>query len=305
MSIELRRWQEGDDLRLLEIFGDAENPQQHQDRAMLREESEKPFTRCLVAEDDGVPVAAAVVYASAVHPQRLWFYAETAVAERRRGIATRLLSALREEISATSVDVPSALKARFAEPSEASSGFLTTHGFAPIQTSRRIVVGPGSLAVPEFTEDGLQLQDLATGSVELTGMVQRFYEATHAWDPTQVSLGRIQQLLLAPETGAGGAVVLRDRPQNAGGRILSFAVSYSALRDDEHVTEVLLGWNPDLAEAEAQFALASLLGMLTAQHPVELEVDESMVPLLPIIEGLLHTGHAREALTTRILATDA
>ena len=305
MSITLRPWQDGDDLRLLEIFGDAENPQQHQDRALLRAASDTPFTRCLVAEDDGVPVAAAVVSASAVHPQRLWFYVETAASERRRGIATTLLTALREEVGATSVDVPSALKTRFAEPSPGTEGFLTAQGFAPIQTSRRVVVGPGSLAVPEFTEDGLQLQDMATGSVELTGMVQRFYEATHEWDPAQVSLGRIQQLLLAPETGAGGAVVLRDRPQAAGGRILSFAVSYSAMRDDEHITEVLLGWNPDLSETEAQFALAGLLGMLTAQHPVELEVDESMVPLLPIIDGLIHTGHARETLTTRILATDA
>lgn len=307
MSVQLRPWEEGDDLKLLEIFGDAENPQQHQDRAMLRVSTNTPFTRCLVAEENDVTVAAAVVYSSSTHPQRLWFYAETAPGERLRGIATTLLTTLRQEIAEareSHAELAAELKARYAEPNEHTDAFLTAQGFRPIQRSRRVVIGPGSLAVPELSEDALQLEELATGSVELTRLVQSFYELTHQWDPADITIGRIQQLLLAPETGAAGAVVLRDQPKSAGGRILAFAISYTAMRDDEHITEVLIGWNPDLEPADAQFALAGLLGMLTAQYPVELEVDDSMGPLLPIIDGLVNTGHAQVEMTTRILATD-
>ena len=98
-GITLRPWQEGDDLRLLEIWGDPDTPQQHQDRTLLHESldpqaatavseilddgpvtsagtspaaSGEGWSVCLVAEDDGVPVAAGTVATSRVHPQRLW-----------------------------------------------------------------------------------------------------------------------------------------------------------------------------------------------------------------------------------------
>src|SRR5699024_7451137 len=75
---------------------------------------------------------------------------------------------------------------------------------------------------------GPALEDLATGSVELTKIVARYYDHVHqSWDPSQMSLGQAQDLLLAPQTGAHGAVVLRDRPKDQGGKILAFAVSYA------------------------------------------------------------------------------
>lgn len=339
-GVTLRPWAEGDDLRLLELWGDPTDAQHHQDRAMLRPSStrpDEPWARCLVAEDEGIPVAAAVVYASSVHPQRLWFYAETTREQRGRGIATALTGALRAEAAAAlsaGTVVTTELKARFAAvdsgvpettPSEATASeataseagaavpepaehpaaaFLADQGFAPLQRSRRIAVGPGVITAPELDGTGLAVEELATGSVELTQAVAAFYEATHGWDPAEMTVGRAQQLLLGPSTGASGAVVLRPRPKDQGGNIDAFAISYTPERSEDP-TDVLLGWNPELAPADAQAAAASLLALLTAQYPVQLEVDEAMEVLTPVLDRLVASGHARVLLDTRIWATDA
>lgn len=301
-ALVLRPWEDGDDLKLLEVLGDPENPQQHQDRTLLRPSSQRPWSRCVVAEESGVPVGAAVVSASALHPRRLWFYAETAPGQRRRGIATQMLVGLREEIDAEGQVAQ--LKARYSDPAEHTAAFLAARGFAPIQRSRQVVIGPGAMQLPELTEDGLTVEELATGSVELTKVVAQFYTEQHQWDPAQMSIGKAAQLLLGDQTGASGAVVLRDKPKSQGGKILAFAISYTAERSED-ATDVLLGHNPELTHAQAQFSLAGLLGMLTAQYSVRLEIDDSMEALTPIVEGLLRTGHAEVDLVTHILATDA
>ncbi|NUL47832.1 GNAT family N-acetyltransferase [Cellulosimicrobium funkei] len=338
-GVALRPWAEGDDLRLLEVWGDPADAQHHQDRAMLRPSSDgrgpdrQPWARCLVAEDEGIPVAAAVVYASSVHPQRLWFYAETAREQRGRGLATALLTALRAEAQAARAEGTlgtTELKTRFAVASDAlpetapdatpdtaepgvaehdpadhpAAAFLAGQGFAPLQRSRRIAVGPGSITVPELDGTGLAVEDLATGSVELTRAVAAFYEATHGWDPAEMTVGRAQQLLLGPSTGASGAVVLRPAPKDRGGAIDAFAVSYTPERSEDP-TDVLLGWNPELAPADAQAAAVALLALLTTQYPVQLEVDDAMDVLTPVLDRLVATGHARVLLDTRIWATDA
>lgn len=348
-GVSLRPWAEGDDLRLLELWGDPTDAQHHQDRAMLRPSStgpDEPWARCLVAEDEGIPVAAAVVYASSVHPQRLWFYAETARELRGRGLATALLTALGAEAEGARAEgavATTELKTRFAvasaalpdtapdgadgaasgdagtEAGSAAAGaqldlasgpvkhpaatFLAGQGFSPLQRSRRIAVGPGVITAPELDGTGLAVEDLATGSVELTQAVAAFYAATHAWDPSDLSVGRAQQLLLGPATGASGAVVLRSKPKAQGGGIDAFALSYTPERTEDP-TDVLLGWNPELAPLDAQTAAASLLALLTTQYPVQLEVDDSMDILTPILDQLVTTGHARVLLDTRIWATD-
>ncbi|MDQ1621976.1 MAG: hypothetical protein QOH19_394, partial [Actinomycetota bacterium] len=80
MAIEYREWREGDDLALLEIWGDPETVQAGQFRGTLAPSSNAPWRRCIVAEDvvDGVaiPVAAGVVHEAALHPERLWAYVE-------------------------------------------------------------------------------------------------------------------------------------------------------------------------------------------------------------------------------------
>ena len=60
------------------------------------EASAAPFSRTLVVTDSGVPVAAGVVTASLLHPQRLWTYLEVAEGHRRAGLGNELLDRLRE-----------------------------------------------------------------------------------------------------------------------------------------------------------------------------------------------------------------
>jgi GNAT superfamily N-acetyltransferase len=319
-NVTLRPWAEGDDLRLLQTWGDPSDPQQHQDRTLLRPSHDggpatgaaDGWVRCLVAEDDGVPVAAGVVSTSRVHPKRLWFYAETAAPVRNRGIGSLLLNALRAEADVAAETIGTVeLKTRVAvghegevpSGAEATQRFLADHGFREVQRSRRIVVGPGVLAPPEFAEGGMTLEEAATGSVELTQAVSVFYQAVHDWDPAEMTVGRAQQLLLGPQTGASGAVVLRNRPKADGGTITAFAISYTPERTEDP-TDVLIGWDPELAPADAQFAAGALLAMLTAQYPVQVEADDAMTALTPMLDQLLSTGHARVLLDTRIWATD-
>ena len=52
-----------------------------------------------------MPIAAGVVTASLLHPQRLWAYIEVAEGHRRAGLGTELLDRLRE-IAAENGQVP-------------------------------------------------------------------------------------------------------------------------------------------------------------------------------------------------------
>ncbi|MFH7422547.1 hypothetical protein RA276_28375, partial [Pseudomonas syringae pv. tagetis] len=62
MSTEYRPWREDDDLRLLEVWPDAPSAPAQAFRARLGADDDAAFSRTLVAVDDGVPVAAGVVY---------------------------------------------------------------------------------------------------------------------------------------------------------------------------------------------------------------------------------------------------
>lgn len=305
-GITFRPWQEGDDLHLLEVWGGPRTPQAHEDRTMLRPSSDEPFSRCVVAEDDGVPVAAAVAYSSSLHPRRYWFYAEVATGLRRRGIASEMLRLLRAELPADAD-----LKARYTvaaageNPDAAGAeGFLRAVGFGELQRSRLVVVEPEALPVPNLTEDGLTLEEAATGSVELSTLVADFYNRTHDWDPSTMTVGLAQTMLLGPHTGAKGAVVLREQPKAAGGRILSFALSYDPVRP-EAPTEVFIGWDPTLGLRDATRSVRALLGMLVHQYPVQLEVDDAMEPLALVIDELGPKELATIVATSEIVATDA
>ena len=49
MAIEYREWKEGDDLALLEIWGDPETLPAEQFRAALAPSGSQPWRRCIVA----------------------------------------------------------------------------------------------------------------------------------------------------------------------------------------------------------------------------------------------------------------
>jgi GNAT superfamily N-acetyltransferase len=317
-KLAYRPWRTGDDQTLLQVWGDAEGPAAEQFRGELAPDAGADdggtWRRCVVAEDEGIPVAAGVVYASALHPGRLWAYVEVARDHRRQGVGTELLRRLREAaLTAPGGARPLRTKAVAGSSGE---GFARASGFGLLQRSRHLVVRPGALKLPVFGDGSEQqssqlVQDLATGSVELSDAVGRYYTSVHAWDPPEpLSVGKAQQLFLSDASGAHGAIVLRAPVASAfgsgvatakKGRLRAFAVSYAspaagavAADGDGEPTEVLLGHDPDLDGDDARDAVRGLLALIAYQHPVVLEVDDSMEALRAAVDPLLETGAAQQ-----------
>ena len=63
-KFEIRPWQEGDDLALLEIWNSARNEVEERQRGLFGPDTDAPFSRTLVVTVSGVPVAAGTVVAS-------------------------------------------------------------------------------------------------------------------------------------------------------------------------------------------------------------------------------------------------
>ncbi|KNC18174.1 hypothetical protein AC792_12920 [Arthrobacter sp. RIT-PI-e] len=290
MALEYRAWQEGDDLELLQLWGGPESAVAEQFRGSFRTASESPWNRCITVVDQGVPVAAGCVYGAALHPDRLWCYIEVAEDHRRSGIGSTLLTMLQHE-AAASPDGVTALRSKVT-PGTTGAAFAGATGFGTLQRSRLVTVAPGALAAPGFEDaSGPQLEEAATGSVELTRALASFYESVHGWDRADLGVGRAQQLFLGDASGAGGAIVLRDRPKADGGTIAAFAVSYTSARTDDPA-DVLLGYDTTLPAQEQQAAVATMIAMLVHQYPIQLEVDDSMEALAAVVDPLLATGAA-------------
>ncbi|MFF0988985.1 GNAT family N-acetyltransferase [Kocuria nitroreducens] len=311
----LRPWRDGDDLRLLEVWPAPETPQAAAFRATLRPDDDAPWSRTVVAEDQGVPVAAATVYESALHPSRLWAYVEVAPERRGEGLGRVLLERLRTEAAGSPSGVQ-ALRTTVA-PGSAGERFARAAGLDPVQDSRVVRVEAGALPLRPLREhaDGTPAQaveDLATGSVELTRALWDFYRSVHAWDePAELPVGRVNQLFLSDAAHAFGAVVLRNGVgPGERGRISAFAVSYRPVELDaapgapppeqDAAAHVLLGWTP--GDAEAGPALEQLLALLAHHHPVQFQVDESMEPLTAVVENLLAAGVATVVEASVVLA---
>ena len=226
MAIAYREWRDGDDLALLEIWGGPETEQARQFRGTLAPSGNSPWRRCIVAEDivDGVaiPVAAGVVHEASLHPERLWAYIEVDRHHRRTGVGSTLLTMLRHE-AAQSPSGVSRLRTKV-EPGTPGAAFAEAAGLAPIQRSRLVVVEPGALRLPVFGDGSEaaaseQVEDLATGSVELSDVVGRYYTAVHGWDsPGELSIATVQRLFLDELSGAHGAIVLRAPKASAFGQ---------------------------------------------------------------------------------------
>ena len=342
MAIEYRQWREGDDLALLEIWGGPETFQAGQFRGALTVSSSgadgTPWRRTIVAEDVidgvGIPVAAGVVYEASLHPERLWAYIEVARDHRRSGIGATLLTMLRREAEQAPSGVTK-LRAKV-QPGTPGAAFAEAFGLSPIQRSRLVVVEPAALKLPVFPakDDGGRpandenagsdvVMDLATGSVELTDVVGRYYTSIHGWDsPGVLSMGQVQKLFLDDLTGAHGAIVLRAEPESAfgsgvapskKGKIWAFAVSYAeapqdplaeAPAQDEKATDVFVGHDPALDADDAAAAVRDLLSLLAYQHPVMLELDDSMTALRAAVEPLLDSGKARLASAETLIVSD-
>lgn len=309
MAIRYREWRDGDDLALLEIWGGPETIQAGQFRGTLAPSGNAPWRRCIVAEDVvdgvGIPVAAGVVHEASLHPERLWTYIEVARDHRREGIGSTLLAMLRHEAGASASGI-TRLRCKV-EPETPGAAFAEAAGLAPIQRSRLVVVEPAALKLPVFGDGSEsaasdQVEDLATGSVELSDVVGRYYTSVHGWDsPGELSVGTVQRLFLDDLTGAHGAIVLRAPkasafgqgvPASRKGKLQAFAISY-AQGNPDRPSDVFLGHEPELGADEAQAAVRDLLALIAYQYPVLLELDDSMTALRAVVEPLLETGKAR------------
>ena len=318
MAIEYREWREGDDLTLLQIWGDPETAQAGQFRGTLAPSSNAPWRRCIVAEDVvdgvGIPVAAGVVHEATLHPERLWVYVEVARDHRRSGIGSTLLMMLRREAEGSPSGV-TRLRCKV-EPGTPGAEFAKAAGLTPIQHSQLVVVEPGALKLPVFGDGSEEaaserIEDLATGSVELSDLVGRYYTSVHTWDsPGELSIPTVQRLFLDDLSGAHGAIVLRAPkasafgtgvPASKKGKIQAFAISYAQPemgQGGEHgqsgqPSDVFLGHEPGLDGDQARAAVRDLLALIAYQHPVLMEMDDSMTALRAVVEPLLESGKAR------------
>ncbi len=317
-ELDYRPWQDGDDLTLLGIWGDAESvPAGAFRAAFVPPQDANPWRRTIVAQDQGIAVAAGVVYSTKLHPTRLWAYVEVAKDHRRAGVGATLLTMLRREAEgalAAGLISTTALRTKVA-PGTSGAAFAEAMGVVVLQRNRVVEVGPGALKLPMFGEGSdeeaaARVQDIATGSVELTDVVGRYYEAVNQWDPTgTLSPGLVQRMFLDDLTGAHGALVLRAEPASAfgsgvapskKGKIQAFALSYSqgSINTSEEVaasaSEVFLGVEPALERDEAVQAVYDLLALITHQYPVLLELDDSMEALCAVVNPMISVGAAKE-----------
>ena len=320
MAIQYREWREGDDLALLEIWGDPETDQAGQFRGTLAPSGNAPWRRCIVAEDvvDGVaiPVAAGVVHEASLHPERLWVYVEVARDHRRAGIGSTLLMMLRREAEGSPSGV-TRLRCKV-EPGTTGAAFAEAAGLTPIQHTRLVVVEPAALKLPVFGDGSEEaaserIEDLATGSVELSDVVGRYYSFVHGWDsPGELGIGTVQRLFLDELSGAHGAIVLRAPkasafgsgvPASRKGKIQAFAISY-AQGNSDHPSDVFLGHEPALDADEAEAAVRDLLALIAYQYPVLMEVDDSMAALRAVVGPLMESGKARRQGSETFVVSD-
>ncbi|WP_238148294.1 GNAT family N-acetyltransferase [Rothia halotolerans] len=316
---QLRPWREGDDLQLMQLWPDAENVHASVFRAKLGEEPASHWQRTFVVEHHGVPVAAGTAYETSLHSCRLWAYVEVAPDHRRRGLGGMILAALREAAAQTPSGV-SALRSKVV-PGSSGAGFAQWAGLTSIQRTRMVRIEAGALPPRPLREDEAgrttqAVEDLATGSLELTRVLWDFYRRVHDWDPpAEQSLGQVNRLFLSDEAEAYGAVVLREdvvRAEREERRapIAAFAVSYRPLDADapdrevadDEATEVLLGYDVDAQGASD--ALQQLIALLVHQYPIVIEVDDSMEALARIAEALVHRGTAGVEEETLVVAEE-
>ncbi|ROZ63350.1 N-acetyltransferase [Kocuria soli] len=313
MAVSYRSWNDGDDLRLLEVLPAPEADPVIALRALMGPDTDEPaWSRTVVATDDDVVVGAGAVQLNPLHPSRLWAFVEVGSANRGDGVGQALAARLREAGEQSHPGLPLRTKVG---PGTTGESFAQAQGMVPVMTHRHVVVAPGAIPPQPIGEGDSateSVEDLATGSVELTRAVGEFYRAANAWDPpADLTLGQVNKQFLSDSAQAYGAIVLRrgvDRGAGVRGSIGAFAISYRSLEldaeraeaDPERLaeldnlpTDVLIGWDPTLSDEEAAVAVAKLMGLLVARYPIRVEVTDAMRPLAVVCAQLVAEGTAK------------
>src|SRR5699024_4968375 len=97
-------------------------------------------------------------------------------------------------------------------------------------------------------------------------VVAEYYNATHDWDPSQLSLTQAQQLLLAPQTGAEQAFVTRQDRE-----ITGFLIAYPG--PVPNVVDIVVCNDPSYPDPTAH--VQALLATAGEYRRVAIEIDNS------------------------------
>ncbi|UZD61447.1 GNAT family N-acetyltransferase [Brevibacterium sp. JSBI002] len=329
----IRELTDGDDLRLNEVFADATTPAGHMARSLFRPSSESPLIRSVVAEVvPDVPVGAAAIAESPLHPYRAWVHVEVAAEEQGHGQGRELFDAVCAETRGTALEGLD-LRARVHAGSPGES-FAQALGFTLLTTTRVIKVPAGALP-PAGGGRAEDLEIVATGSVKLTKAFLAWYTAVNRDDAVgPLTIGQVNNAFLSEAAGAHGAALLNGAAGTAeAGGLSAFAVSYAREADEtagvlpsagepsvgatvgdgtavvdqvdeEPPTELILGsmfeTRDDAADAAGEdFAAAVadaelLLARLSVDADVVIEVTSGMPVVSALADRLLDAGTATE-----------
>ena len=316
----IRDLTDGDDLRLNEVFADADTPAAHMARSLFRPSADSPLLKSVIAEVvPGVPVGAAAVAESPLHPYRAWVHVEVANEEQGQGQGRELFEAACAQTVGTALEGLD-LRARVQAGSR-GEGFAQALGFAPLTTTRVIKVAAGALP-PSGGGRAEDLEIVATGSVKLTKAFLAWYTAVNKNDAVgPLTIGQVNNAFLSEAVGAHGAALLNGAAGAAEDAGLSaFAVSYAREADqpgvditdanapasgvEEPPTELILGSmfetcddGVDTASEMFNVAVADaelLLARLSVDADVVLEVTSGMPVISALADRLLEAGQASE-----------
>ena len=329
----IRELNDGDDLRLNEVFADATTPAGHMARSLFRQSSDSPLIRSVIAEVvPDVPVGAAAIAESPLHPYRAWVHVEVAAEEQGHGQGRELFEAVCAETLGTALEGLD-LRAHV-QAGSAGEGFAQALGFTPLTTTRVIKVPAGALP-PAGGGRAEDLEIVATGSVKLTKAFLAWYTAVNRYDAVgPLTIGQVNNAFLSEAAGAHGAALLNGAAGTAeAGGLSAFAVSYAREAeetagvlpsagepgaeaaagdgtavvdhvDEEPPTELILGsmfeTRDDAADVTGEeFAAAVadaelLLARLSVDADVVIEVTSGMPVVSALADRLLEAGTATE-----------
>ncbi|SMY05457.1 Acetyltransferase (GNAT) family protein [Brevibacterium aurantiacum] len=197
----IRELTDGDDLRLNEVFADATTPAGHMARSLFRPSSDSPLIRSVIAEVvPDVPVGAAAIAESPLHPYRAWVHVEVAAEEQGQGQGRELFDAVCAETRGTALEgLDLRVRVHAGSPGE---GFAQALGFTPLTTTRVIKVPAGALP-PAGGGRAEDLEIVATGSVKLTKAFLAWYTAVNRDDAVgPLTIGQVNNAFLSEAPGA-------------------------------------------------------------------------------------------------------
>jgi GNAT superfamily N-acetyltransferase len=235
---------------------------------------ERPHFRrsSLVAEIDGVVVAAGTISERQRHPRRSWVDIDVAPGERRRGIGTTLLDELR-----SLSERPLCARGRLAD--KAAVGFLGRHRFGLLDRAWGGRFDPATIIerLPDPTVGREPTLD------EAAAFFERWYSAMHPFDPpTPWPLERAREVFCGDDLIPGSLIGVRDE-----GSLIAAA---SLIRTPGYDTgdELYLVWAGTLGnERHAISIVASCVRFaVEAGKAIRFEVNEVNKPVRAVLEQL-------------------